>query len=26
MFTAPLNLVALLKEPEMAPQSTVVER
>ena len=26
MFTAPLDLVALLKEPEMVPQATVVER
>jgi hypothetical protein len=26
MFTAPLDLVALLKEPELAPQAAVVER
>lgn len=26
MFTAPLDLVALLKEPKMVPQTTVVER
>ena len=26
MFTAPLDLVALLKEPELAPQGAVVER
>jgi hypothetical protein len=26
MFTAPLDLIALLKEPELAPQAAVMRR